>query len=207
MILLAETIQRIAPTNNKTKKPHSHQSNAMVNQRFVSNTTNAVKRSCAVLFLSAGIALFALIGCSSSHSLQLNAAQPVYFGNAPQSALPLDSAHVQFIKQISVMSSHVAEEEKVVQGKSTTFTKEGSEGIRGDVVVQVEDGLENDPDRFIGNAEIRARVEAYVPWTSFFTEFLAVIFTGQARSEGMGEASSETIEISGTVYKVRRVNR
>ena len=204
---MAGTIQRIATTNNKTKQPHTLQSNTMVTQRSVSNSTKAARKSCAVLFLSVGIALIAFIGCSSSHSLQLDAPQPVYFGKAPQSALPLDSAHVQFIKQISVMSSHVAEEEKVVQGKSTTFTKEGSEGIRGNVVVQVEDGLENDPDRFIGNAEIRARVEAYVPWTSFFTEFLAVIFTGQAKSEGMGEASSETIEISGTVYKVRRVNR
>jgi hypothetical protein len=158
-------------------------------------------------FVIAGILMMALIGCSSSHSLQLDAPQPVYFGIAPQSALPLDSAHVQFIKQISVKSSHVAEEEKVVQGKSTTFTKEGSEGVQGNVVVQVESGLENDPDRFVGNAQIRARVEAYIPWTSFFTEFLAVIFTGEAKSEGMGEASSETIEISGTVYKVRRDNR
>ena len=157
------------------------------------------------LFLCAGTVLIALAGCSSLHSLQIEVPQPVYFGNAPQSALPLDTARVQFVKRILVATSHVKEKEKVIQGKSTTFTKEASEGILGDAVVQVADALENDPDRFIANAEFCTQDEAYIPLTTFFTDFLASIFLSDSKSEGLGEASSETIEIAGTVYRVRRI--
>ena len=159
------------------------------------------------LFLSAGIALVALIGCSSSHTLQLDAPQPVYFGNAPRSALPLDSVHVQLVKQVLIATSHVAEKEKVVEGKSTTITKEGSEKIVGDASARVLEAVGNDSLRFIGNGEIRARIEAYIPWTTFATEFLGAILIGNTSSEGLGESSSETLEMSGTVYEVRRIER
>jgi hypothetical protein len=179
----------------------------MITQRSLSEVMSVVDKSGAVLLLSAGIALIALIGCSSSHSLEIYGPQPVYFGNVTQSALPLDTAHVRFIRPILVGTSHVKEKEKVVQGKSSTFTKEGSEGVVGDAVLQVKDALGENPDRFIGNAEIRARVEAYVPWDSIISELLMGIFSGESKSEGLGEASRETMELSGTVYNVRRTNQ
>lgn len=157
------------------------------------------------LLLCAGIVLIALAGCSSTHSLQIDLSQPVYFGKAPQSALPLDTAHVQTVKPILVQTTHVVEKEKVIKGKSTTFTKDASEDIQGDVAAQVEEAMENDSDRFVANAEFRTEVEAYIPLTTFFTDFLASIFLSDSKAEGMGEASSETIEVAGTVYKVRRV--
>jgi hypothetical protein len=159
------------------------------------------------LLLYAGIVLIALAGCSTPHSLQIDVPQPVYFGNAPGSVLPLDTAHVQFVRQIFVETAHTAEKDKTVGGKSTTITMEGSEKIVGDASAQVEEAVGNDSLRFIGNGEIRARLEVYIPWTSFFTEFLGAIFIGNTTSEGLGEASSETIGISGTVYNVRRINR
>ena len=159
------------------------------------------------LFLGAGSLLIALAGCSSSHSLQIDVSQPVYFGSAPKSALPLDTARVQFVREMFVETAHTAEKEKVVEGKSTTITREGSESIVGDASARVQEALGNDSLRFVGNGEIRARVEVYVPWTSFFTDFLGAIFLGSTTSEGMGEASGETIGISGTIYSVRRVER
>jgi hypothetical protein len=173
-------------------------------QSSVSKVTSVINRSGAAALLSALVVFF---GCSSSHSLRLDAAVPVYFGNAPPSELPLDTVHAQFVNHVLVATSHVKEKEKVVQGKSTTLTREGSEGIVGDASVQVADVLEHDPDRFIGNSKILARVEVYVPLTSYLTEFLSVIFMSQSQSEGLGEASSETIEISGTAYKTRKANR
>jgi hypothetical protein len=159
------------------------------------------------LFLCAGSLLITLAGCSSSHSLQIDAPQPVYFGSAPGSALPLDTAHVQFVRPIVVETVHTAEKEKVVEGTSSTITKEGSETMVGDASARVQEAIGNDSLRFIGNGEIRARVEVSVPWTSFFTEFLGAVLFGSTTSEGLGEASGETIGIAGTVYSVRRNDR
>ena len=159
------------------------------------------------LLLCAGIVLVTLSGCSSSYTLQIDAVQPVYFGVTSAAVLPLDSAHVQTLKDIVIKTSHVSEKSKTVSNEHLSFEKSASEGVVGDAVAQVNDAMQNDPDRFIGNGGIRAEIEAYIPLDTILNDFIAGLFIKNATSEGTGEASSETIEIRGTVYRIRRDGR
>jgi hypothetical protein len=160
-----------------------------------------------MFFLLATSFFATLIGCTSSHTVQLEAPQPVYFGTAPPSLLPLDSTHAQFLKTILLTTSHVAEKEHSVQGQSVSIEKEASEGVRSDVAAQLGKALENDPDRFIGNSRMQAHIEVYVPIETYLMDFLGTIIFKSATTEGAGETSSETIGVSGNVYTVRRTGR
>jgi len=179
----------------------------MTSRAFGLRKTCAIDGPTFCFLLSAGIALLTFGGCTSSHTLVLHAMQPVYFGNVTPFSQTSDSAAMQFAGRIAASSAHVAEKEKVVQGDYTTFSKDASEGIVGDFDTEVGNALGNDPEKFIGDTEIRARIEQYVPLDAVLVEVLGMIFIKEPQSEGMGEASSETIEISGTVFKIRRAVR
>jgi hypothetical protein len=164
-----------------------------------------VRTTFLLLFLP--IVLTALTGCSSSHTLQVDASQPVYFGTAPLSLLPLDSTHTQFLETVLLTTSHVAEEEHTVQGKSGAIEKGASEGVYGDIAAQLGEVLGTDTDRFIGNAELQTHIAVYIPIETYMMGFLGAIIFKNVTTEGSGEASSETIGLSGNVYTVRRTGR
>jgi fumarylacetoacetate (FAA) hydrolase family protein len=179
----------------------------MIARRSVIHPTGVVKRSRAPVFLPFGIVLTALVGCSSSHTLELSALQPVYFGSAPESLLPLDSAHVRVVREFVASTSHVSEKERVVYDESTSFAKDASERVEGDVAEQLGKALENDSDRFVGTAQVRAVIRASIPWDTYLTDLLGLVFIKNPLTEGSGQKTSETIEISGTMYKVRRTGQ
>jgi hypothetical protein len=179
----------------------------MIARESVSQLAGVIRRSPAGLFLPFGIVLTALAGCSSSHTLELTGPQPVYFGSAPVSSLPLDSLHVQVVKEFVASTSHVSEKEHIVHNESVTFGKDASERIEGDVAAQVAKALENDPACFIGTAEIRAVIMASIPWDTYLTDLLGSVFISNPLTEGSGQKTSETIEISGAVYKARRAGQ
>lgn len=160
----------------------------------------------AFVFLFLSFALVALTGCSSSHTLRVDASQPVYFGVAPLSMLPLDSTHTHFVKNVRLATAHVSEKASIVQGESASIEKEASDNVIGDVGLQVAQALGPDTVAFIGNAKIRADIEAYIPVSTYVVGFLGSLFIKDATTEA-GEASSETIEILGNVYSVRRAAR
>jgi hypothetical protein len=179
----------------------------MIAREFVLHLAGVIRWPCATLFLPFGLVLTALVGCSSSHTLEIAVPQPVYFGSAPASLLPLDSVHVQTVKGIVASTSHVSEKERVVSGESLSFTKDASERVEGDIADQVGKALENDPSRFVATVEVRARIQASIPWDVYLTELLGLVFIKEASTEGSGQKTSETIEISGIVVKVQRSGR
>jgi hypothetical protein len=205
-LILGETTVRVV-SMKMNQQSHPKKGNRMAPSRTDLISTGTVM-STAPTFVFAGLLVMALIGCTSSNSVQIDAAQPVYFGTPPHSAVPIDSARVESIKSILVATSHISESGKSIGNETTTVSSDASERVVGDVVQQVGDALGNDTDRFISGGSVHATVETYIPLSTIVTYIFAGILVKNATaSEGLGEASSETVEVSGNVYKVRRQNR
>jgi hypothetical protein len=155
-------------------------------------------RCASAFILPCLVILTTLTGCSSSHTLQFDATQPVYFGNAPSSRLPLDSAHVAFVRYVTLSSSHQYEKEPT--SSEETVAAE-TDRILGDIATQLEDSLNHDQSQFIGNATFQTDIEADITWSID----LFSIFFGSSSSEGSGgeagQSSTETIGVAGSVYK------
>ena len=179
----------------------------MVTRRFAFKTTSTIKRSDTLLPVAFLVLLTVLVGCSSSHTLQFDATQPVYFGNAPQSVLPIDTAHVNVVGEVVLSTTHQFEKEPTPAAASLTSDAGVTEKVVGDIPTQLEDSLGHDQDKFIGNAVFQVDIEANITWTF---DFIGLFFSGSApdvSSDNTGRSSTETIGIAGTIYKNRRAGR
>ena len=179
----------------------------MITRHTLKDRSDARRNPGSVLLLAISWALIAFVGCSSSHTFTLDAPQPAYFGKWRTSSFQNDTTRVQAVKPILLATSHTLEQEKVVKNRSMTFTKEGFESTEGDPAVQVDTLLHGDSTLFIGDSRIHATIEAYIPLSVFLNDILASLFGGGGTSEGLGEGSSEEIEVSGTVFKVEEGGR
>jgi hypothetical protein len=151
-------------------------------------------------FFIAG-ALVSLMGCSGTNYIHVDAHQPVYFGSPPKGIVLQDSAHIEFIRPLVATTSHITEKEKSTTIKDIHITSEGVEGTASSIELEVAKAFEEDPDRFISDVSLDARVEVYMPWDTIVLHVLGLIFSQETTSEGGGDASSEKITITGKVYR------
>jgi hypothetical protein len=141
------------------------------------------------------------MGCSGANYIQVDAQQPVYFGSPPKGIVLLDSAHIKFIRPLVATTSHIAEKEKTTTVKHIDITTGGLEETESSIELEVAKAFEEDPDRFISDISIRARVEAYIPWDTVVFDLIGLMFSQEAIAAGGADASSETITITGKVYR------
>ncbi len=151
-------------------------------------------------------AIVGLTGCSGVSSLQVDVSQPVYFGSLPKGILPLDSAHAKFIRPLVATTSHTAEKEKTREVKHLDLTSGGVEETESSIEQEVAKAVEEDTGRFISDVSISARVEAYVPWYSVVFDLVGMT-SSQGTTLGEDNVSSETITITGKIYKQWRVKQ
>jgi hypothetical protein len=147
------------------------------------------------------------MGCSSANYIQVDAHQPVYFGSPPKGIVLLDSAHIEFIRPLVATTTHIVEKEKSTTIKNIHITSEGVEGTASAIELEIAKAFEEDPDRFISDVSLDARVEVYMPWDTIFFHFLGLMFSQETTSAGGGDASSETIKMTGKVYRQWRNKR
>ncbi len=167
---------------------------------FLKNRTGPLH---ATLALVLTVWFTALTGCSSSHTMELEASQPVYFGHAPESAIPLDSAHVQMVKSVLLTTSHQTEKEATPEGASLDANQGVSEKIVGDVAAQLKDSFGSDTEQFIARMEIRTTIDVSITWAVDLFELFTSGTVSNLSSDDAGRSSSETFDIVGTVYKKR----
>lgn len=161
----------------------------------------------ALLALATTVCFVVLTGCSSSHTLELEASQPVYFGHAPEPAIPLDSAHVRTVKSVLLTTSHQTEKEATPEGTSPDANQGISEKVVGDVAAQIKDSLGDDPEQFIAKMEIRATLDVSITWAVDLFELFTSGTVSNLSSDDAGRSSSETFDIQGTVFKKRSVGQ
>ncbi len=153
------------------------------------------------------VSVITLTGCSSSHTLQFDATQPVYFGSAPLSLLPLDTAHVTLLRQVTLSSSHQFEKEPTSGGEVPLYKGAETDKIVGDVAAQLEDLLNHDQAQFIANASYKVEIEANITVAIDLFSFFFGGSTSDASGGEPGRSSTETISVIGTVYKNARTGR
>ena len=150
--------------------------------------------------------LVPLWGCSTSdHTLRIDAPQPVYFGNPPKSLSRVDSSRIEFINTVAASTSHVKESPNVGSARNFDIIVGGREERLGNVTFPLGEALEGDAERFIADVSVGAKVEVYVPVWTFFAQFFFTGIFGSDYSSNVPEATEETIEFHGTIYRIRWV--
>lgn len=146
-----------------------------------------------------------LAGCSGLNSLQVNTSQPVYFGNPPKDMIPLDSGHASFIRPLVMTTSHTAEQEKTRRVKHLDLASGGIDETESSIEQEVAKAFEEDSGMFISDVSICARVESYIPWYSVVLDLVSLTSSSGATTLGEDNVSSESITLTGKVYKKWRV--
>jgi hypothetical protein len=108
---------------------------------------------------------------------------------------------MQFIRPLEATTSHLAEKEKKTTVKHIDITTGGVDKTESSVELEIARAFEEDPDRFISDVSICARVEAYIPWDTVVFALIGLIFSQEAIASGGTDATSETITITGKVYR------
>ncbi len=138
--------------------------------------------------------------------MRIDVQKPIYFGNLPGD-LRQDSSRVEYINTVSASTSHVKESPSLGSSRNVGIIIGGREERSGDVYFSLEDALEGDAARFIANVSVSAKVETYVPFWTVFAQFIFTGILGAAHSSAMPDATAETIDFHGTIYRIKLVQQ
>ncbi|MGA7161357.1 MAG: hypothetical protein WBZ48_10170 [Bacteroidota bacterium] len=102
-------------------------------------------------------------------------------------------------------TSHTAEQEKTRRVKHLDLASGGIDETESSIEQEVAKAFEEDSGMFISDVSICARVESYIPWYSVVLDLVSLTSSSGATTLGEDNVSSESITLTGKVYKKWRV--
>jgi hypothetical protein len=150
------------------------------------------------------LCLMSFAGCEW-FVFQLSTPEPVYLGANPLLRETGDNSFIDSIRTVEGHYTYRLQEETVSQGRNSTFSMSGDETLERDIHYQIDDAMQEGPNRFVSDVRVRVTVETGFPIGNVLFLMIANMITGGESGE-VGQYTEESVHVTGTVRAIRAGN-